>query len=122
MEVARELPEDRPELARLSERLDRLEEPAESAFRLEQALDVGDVTADLDRELEVTGGPFGPAANRRFGGQPVEGVVDLDRVEDLGVALEPAPLGQPFGVENAPPIAVVPARAADVDGLAQRGG
>ena len=51
------------------------------------------------------------------GGQAVEGVVDLDRVEDGRVVLEPEALRQLLGIELALPVLVDPARAADVDGL-----
>ena len=53
-------------------------------------------------------------------GQPVEGRVYLDRVEDLRVALQPASRGQSIGVEAAAPVTVAPARAADADRFHQR--
>src|SRR4030095_3821427 len=50
-------------------------------------------------------------------GQAVEGVVDLDGVELLGVALEPPALGAAAGIQDAAPVGVVPPAAADPDGL-----
>src|SRR4051794_34158019 len=95
-----ELPEDRPELARLAQRRDRVEEPAEAPLRLGQPLDVGDIATHLHRERESLRRALGPAADRALARQPVEGGVDLDRVEDLGVALEPAPLRQALRIED----------------------
>src|SRR5262249_4483008 len=47
----------------------------------------------------------------------VEGVVHLDGVEELGVALQPASRRKPLGIDSASPVAVVPSRASDVDRL-----
>src|SRR5690606_17913969 len=49
---------------------------------------------------------------------PVEGAVDLDRVEAGGVAGEPGRPRQVVRVEDAPPVRVVPPRAADAYGPA----
>ena len=48
-------------------------------------------------------------------GEPVEGGVDLDGVEQRRVVLEPAPRGQALRVHALAPVGVVPARAADAD-------
>jgi len=82
-----------------------------------QAADVGHVAARLYREDETGRRRLDPVLDRRALLQPVEGRVDLDRVEDLGVALQPAPLRQALGVEAAAPVAVAPAGATDPDPL-----
>ena len=56
-----------------------------------------------------------PARHRLAFRQPVEGRVDLDRLEVLRVVLEPAIRGQPLRIEELAPRGVVPARAADVN-------
>src|SRR5262249_61928600 len=55
-----------------------------------------------------------PALGRAALDQPVEGRVDLNRREALGVAFEPPSGRQPLGVELASPLLVVPPRAAHV--------
>ena len=90
---------------------------------LPQALDVRHVAAHLDREREALGRLLRPALDRLALRQPVERRVDLDRVEALRVRGEPAPRGQPSGIED--PVApgrVVPARAPDADASLGRPG
>ena len=93
LEVRRQLPEDGPQLRRPRERLDPLVEAGEPAFEVGEPLEVRDVAAHLDREAEVLGRLLDPARDRVAPGQAVEGVVDLDRVEERRVVLEP-PRGQ----------------------------
>src|SRR4029079_5595697 len=62
-----------------------------------------------------------PALDRVGRGEPVEGRVDLDGLEDLRVPLQPAALGQALRVQDPPPVVVLPTRAADADGPHGRG-
>ena len=71
--------------------------------------------AELHRVHEARRRLGGPALDRSRGRQPVEGVVDLDGVEQLGVALEPASLRELGGIHRPAPVLVHPARAADPD-------
>lgn len=71
--------------------LQRLPESRHAVGDLAQALHVGQVAARLDREEEVARNLLDPTLDRLAFRQAIEGGVDLDRVEDLGVALEPAP-------------------------------
>src|SRR5437867_7708496 len=80
-------------------------------------LDVGEVAARLHREQEGGRCPVHPALDRLAGGQPVEGGVHLHRVEACRVVREPATRRHPRRIEDAPPVRIVPARAADADGL-----
>src|SRR4029453_12708866 len=115
-EVGRELPDDGAELARLDERLDALVVAPDSLGEALKPLDVGQVATRLGGEGEPRWRLLDPARDGVAGGQPVEGRVDLDRVEHLRVALEPAPLGQALRIERAAPAVVLPPRAADADG------
>src|SRR4051795_3814016 len=115
MECLRELPEDRPHPLRLAERLQRLPEAGDSLLHPPQAANMRQVATRLDREQEPRRGLLHPCFDGLATGQPVEGRVDLDRVEGLRVVLQPAALGQPLRVERAAPVAIAPTRAADPD-------
>src|SRR3954469_1370342 len=67
-------------------------------------------------KTKACGGGGTPPSTRRGLGEPVEGRVDLDRVEPRRVVLQPPPRGQPRRVEDLPPALVLPARAADAHG------
>src|SRR4051812_23051002 len=120
VEVLRELPEERAELPAVGERLERLEEALDIRVQRLQPLDVRQVATGLDGEDETRRALLHPALDRRGGGQPVEGVVDLDRVEALGVVREPPALRQALGIETLAPVRVGPAGAADPNGLQRR--
>src|SRR4029079_17671762 len=109
-------PEHRPELRSADERLDARIEELEARRQVAQPLDVRPVAAHLDREEEPLRRLAHPVRDGRLAREPVEGHVDLDRVETLRVELEPASRRQPRRVEDAvPPVLVVPAGATDAD-------
>src|SRR3954447_12269881 len=90
-EVRGELPQHGPELRRPNKRYQPLVVALQSRVEVSEPLDVREVPARLDRE-DKTGRRFlDPARDRRLERQPVEGVVDLDRVEVSGVVLQPEP-------------------------------
>ena len=74
---------------------------------LAQLLDVRDSPRRFEREEERVGRRRGPAGQHLRGRHPVEGVVDLDRPEPLGVVRQHAAARPPLGVEAAPPLRVV---------------
>src|SRR5438874_8723907 len=83
-------------------------------LRVDEALDVRHVAADLDREHEAGRRFRYPARHGARARQPVEGVVELDGVEELSVVAQPARRRAPLRIEDAvPPVGVVPARTAD---------
>ena len=79
-----------------------------ASVQVEQALEVGDVAAHLDREEKVGRRLLDPARDRRLQRQAVERVVDLDGVEEGRVLLEPAAHRETL-VDQIPPVRVVPA-------------
>src|SRR5205807_784784 len=102
--------------------MDALVEPLDALAEVGQPLYMGQVAARLEREQEVLGCLLDPAGHRVRAGQAVEGGIDLDGVEERRVVLEPAARRQPLRVYAAAPVVVVPARAADVNGLHVRSG
>src|SRR5207249_964558 len=120
VEALRELPENRTELRRVDERLDPLVEALESLTEVGQTLDVRQEAARLHREDEVRRSLLDPARDRVPLREAVEGRVDLDRVEDRRVVLEPAARRQPFRVDDLAEVLVVPAGAADAGRLQLR--
>src|SRR5262245_42286454 len=86
----------------------------ERPFRLFQLLQVGQIPARLDPVDESIGGLRAPRLESLRRRQLIESVVDLDRIESGGVALEPSLRRLFFRVESSAPVFVIPARAADV--------
>src|SRR3954454_11238762 len=117
LEPLRQLPQHRPELRRADERLDALVEAPDPLLDVAQLLHVDEVAARLEREHEPGRRLLHPPRDRVARGEAVEGRVDLDGVEDLGVAREPARLAHALRIEDAAPRAVLPAAAADAHGL-----
>src|SRR5579862_3985959 len=113
MKAGRELPQDRP--GTRFQLIGALEEAGDALGRVFQALDVGDEAAALDGEPETFRRALPPTFEGLRFGQTVEGVVDLDGVETLGVELEPGALRQAFGIKDLAPMVVDPARAANPD-------
>jgi hypothetical protein len=112
---ARKLPEHRAHLWRSCERLDSLVEALQTRPEIGEALHVGQVAAHLDGEDEPRRALLDPTGDSRAVREPVEGVVDLDRVKELRVVLEPAARRQPLRVHAPAPVLIVPAGAADPD-------
>jgi len=108
MEVRGELPDDRTQLAGLDERLDALVEAADPLREVLEAPDVRQVATRLGGDHEIGWCLLNPARHGVGRGEPVEGRVDLDGVEDLRVTLEPASLGQALRIEPAAPAVVLP--------------
>ncbi len=115
VEVGGELPQHRAHLRRLDERLDPLVEALEPATKVGEPLHVGQVTARLDREQESGRCLLDPPGDGSAGGEPVEGVVDLDRVEQRRVVLEPPGGRKALRIDPAAPVVVVPAGTSDPD-------
>jgi len=113
VEVLRQLPQHRPQPPGIDQRLQWLVEALDSILDRGQALDVGQVPARLDDELEVPRRLLCPVGHGITPCEAIEGRIDLDGVELLCVELEPAALGLPFGVEPAAPAVVHPSGAAD---------
>ena len=74
---------------------------------------MGEEAAALDRETEVVWSRVAPAIQGAGQGQPIEGVVYLDRVEVVEVGLEHAAVRSLLRIEAAPPVLVLPAGGAD---------
>ena len=101
--IGPERPASRSGSSGCEETLDALGQPEVLLRRVGEPLDVGQVAARLDREQEAARGLLDPGRDRLRLRGAVEGRVDLDRVEQLRVAGEPAPRGQPLRVDDAAP-------------------
>src|SRR5207248_7753512 len=94
-------------------------EELEGGRHLLQPLRVRHVAAHLHREEEAGRALVDPACDGLDTRQPVERRVDLDRVEESRVVLEPAPRRQARRVEDRiAPVLVVPAGAAYAESAA----
>ena len=69
-----------------------------------------DVSVCLDGEKEVFRGNFIPVFECLLLRQMIEGVVDFDGIEMLGVIFEPLALGQISRIEPSAPVVVIPPR------------
>ncbi len=96
-EVGRQLKEDRPEL--VFEQLATIDEVAGQLVHVLQPALVGDALIGLDGESETVRCAVAPPFQQACGGEAVEGVVDLDCGESLGVELEELGLRQRFRIE-----------------------
>src|SRR5262245_32467389 len=76
---------------------------------------MGQVSIRFDRVNESFRRLLAPGLEGLSGGQLIESVVDLDRVERLGVELEPLLRRRSFRIEAPAPVLVIPARASDVN-------
>src|SRR5438445_2073296 len=113
VEVRLELKEDRTKLGvepagRVDNQVDR--------FRLDrQTLDMGDVATALDGEEEARWRLLRPANKTLPRRLPIEGVIELDRVEVLGVEGEVLARRELLGIEALTPVRIRPSGTADTD-------
>src|SRR5262249_43551073 len=88
------------------------ERPGEVLAALQSRI-VRDAPWRLEREGEAVRRAVRPAFEQCLGWHPVEGVVDLDRGEALGIVGEHLARGELLGIERAAPFGVVVAGGAD---------
>src|SRR5215813_8009013 len=92
-----------------------IQKSLERRFRVFQPLQMGQVSIRFDRVDESVRRLLAPGLEGLSGGQLIESIVDLDRVESLGVELEPLLRWRFFRIETPAPMVVIPARASDVN-------
>src|SRR5215831_12668520 len=92
-----------------------IQKSLERRFRVFQPLQMGQVSIRFDRVDESVRRLLAPGLEGLSGGQLIESIVDLDRVESLGVELEPLLRRRFFRIEAPAPMVVIPARASDVN-------
>src|SRR5215475_6070320 len=92
-----------------------IQKSLERRFRVFQPLQMGQVSIRFDRVNESVRRLLAPCLEGLGGGQLVESIVDLDRVESLSVELEPLLRRRSFRIEAPAPMVVIPARASDVN-------
>jgi hypothetical protein len=112
LEAGRQLPQHGTELSTEPQR--HVEELLDPGAAVEQELHVRQVTAALHGEDEARRRRLPPPIHRVGARQAVEGGVQLHRLEEGQVALEPAPLRQLLGIEHTPPVTVLIPAGADV--------
>jgi len=117
VEVRRQLPQHRTETAGLDQGFDPLVEALDALTEVAQTPDVCQIATRLDGEGERIGRLAHPRRDRFPARQSVEGRVDLDGVEALGVELEPATLRLTRRIETSAPIVVIPSGTPDADRL-----
>src|SRR4051812_47495695 len=98
-----------------SEPADPIEEALERFFRPRELEIVGQKPIALGREDETRWGLGLEGFEGFWPPEPVEGVVDFDRVEVATVVLEPLYLWQPGGIKPLAPMWINPTRCADAD-------
>src|SRR5215210_5289530 len=84
--VWRQLEQYRPELG--AELVGPFHEENQLVSYISQPLDVADEAAGFDRKLKVIGSGVAPTCKRLRGGQPIEGIVELDGPKSLGEIAE----------------------------------
>src|SRR5262245_5590723 len=92
-----------------------IQKSLERRLRVFQSFQVGQVSIRLDCIDEPLRRLLAPGLEGLCGGQLIESIVDLDRVESLGVELEPPLRRRFFRIETPTPMLVIPARASDVN-------
>ena len=68
---------------------------------------VSNATRSLQREAEFLWRHLGPSGQKTFGRHPVEGVVDLDRWQPLGIVRKHLLRREPLGIEASLPLRIV---------------
>src|SRR5262249_46052192 len=100
-----------------AERCAELRRPREEAMqrvaRLFQFLHVRQVAARLHRIEKSARRALSPCVERVGFREAIERVVDLDRIEALGVILEPSRLPELCRIKISSPMLILPTRAAD---------
>ena len=99
----------------LSQESGPIQKSLERRFRVFQSLHVGQVSIRLDRVDESVRRLLAPGLEGLRGGQLIESIVDLDRVESPGVELEPLLRRRFFRIEAPAPVIVIPSRTADAN-------
>jgi hypothetical protein len=99
-----------------------LEKAQQRGLRILQLLHVRQEAARFDGIQKPARRLFAPLREGARLRQPVEAVVDLDRIEAEGVMAEPARLRKIGRIEVAPPVRVLPTGTADPDLLSEASG
>ena len=76
---------------------------------------MGAVAAQLERIAKSRGRLSSPGIEHFRFRQPIERIVDFNRIEVAGIVSKPALFGQIFGVKNTLPVVVLIARRADAE-------
>src|SRR4051812_20415975 len=95
------------------QRVNDLEKVGERLVIVTQPMNMSDTAGGLHHKAEVFGNLLGPAGQHRFGRYAIERVVDLDRVEPLGIVRQHLCSGELRGIEAPSPFRIGPATGAD---------
>jgi hypothetical protein len=95
-----------------------VEESEQRIFRVLELLQMGEKAARLHGVGKMRRSLLAPPRERGRRRQPVEAVVDLDRIEMERIVRKPARQGQIGGIKVAAPVRVQLSRTADSDGAA----
>src|SRR5207302_9695916 len=113
MTVRRQLEQNRPRVVLQS--FDSCKETSQSLLRILKALDVSQIAAGFNGVEKIGRRLLAPGGERFLLRQMIKRVVDLDRVEELEIVIEPI-LHRQFGrIENIPPVLIHPSGGADVN-------
>ena len=110
----RQLIKDRPE--RRAEQFCARKEELERTLGILELLHVRQIPARFQGVYEPARHAPAPGSESRGVGQPIEGVIDLNGIEALGVVLQPPALRQVGRIEVATPMFVLPSGASDAYG------
>lgn len=112
-EIGRELNKDGAKVVAFVENAGDFQKTFQRAFAVAETQNVSDFLVGLQGEAKAFRDALGEVQKRAFGGHAVEGVIDFDGRELLGIEAEHFTVGKFFGIEISFPLLVGVSGSAD---------
>src|SRR5260370_18860445 len=122
LESGGQLDEYRPKVVAIVQYTGHFQEALQSALAAAEPLNVSDLLVDLQGEAKAFGNALRPVQKRRLRGHVIEGVIDFNGRELLGVEAEQLAIRKLLGIKTAFPLFIGVSRSPDTKPARGRNG